>query len=137
MKKLFIALSLIGLVQFSANAQSKNAQNYKICLKGDKYQVCDGSSTPRAMKKQKAKDAHTIASLRRMDTYVHLGYSSSAAFSNKRNPRIMVSMDDPQAPYKGEESRINDGVKKNIDRNVNYLDNSIVLPANDGGSPLR
>ncbi|HXS38464.1 MAG TPA: hypothetical protein VN721_17305 [Flavipsychrobacter sp.] len=47
---------------------------------------------------------------------------------------IKVAEDAPDAPYKGEHSRQNDGVKKNIARNINYQNNGQQLPPNDGNN---
>jgi hypothetical protein len=79
-----------------------------------------------------------------MDTSVYLGYSSNPipGFSgmipsNRRNPRIRVTIDDPTAAYQGKESMINDGVQLNKERNINYLDTSVELPPSDGGLSNR
>jgi hypothetical protein len=136
MKKILLALAMIGVIHFNADAQAKKksvyAKNYHICLTDSKYKVCKSSV---------AKKNNTIGrklavnnpepSLAMMDTYVHLGYAPG--YSNKHNPRIRVAIDDPNAPYQGKESMQNDGVQKNKERNINYLDNSVVLPPNDGG----
>jgi hypothetical protein len=136
MKKILLALALIGLVRYAADAQKKSIydKNYKVCLANGKYRTCN-SEAPAAKTKRVviSDESEKVASLRRMDTYVHMGYRPSNTTSNKRNPRILLSYDDPQAPYLGEESRTNDGVQKNIQRNINYLDNSVDLPPNDGG----
>ena len=134
MKKVLMALTVLGTMHFSAEAQtnSKYNQNYKMCNNAHGYYVC-GEEAPKVAGTKVTKEGPD-ASLRMMDTYVHLGYSRSEGQSNKRNPRIRVSYDDPTAPYKGQESMINDGVKKNINRNINYLDNSVQLPAVDGGN---
>jgi hypothetical protein len=136
MKKLLIALAVIGTIHISANAQSKSPfdVNYKVCRVDSKYKTCDANdpavvtTTSKATTEQKKVEQ----SLRRMDTYVHLGYRPSNVVSNKRNPRIVVMYDDPNGAYEGKSTQINDGVQKNKVRNVNYLDTSVDLPSNDG-----
>lgn len=134
MKKILLALSIIGLISHNAGAQTKKsiyAKNYPVCLSGSTYKVC---TTTKAELGRKETADNPDPSLRMMDTYVHMGYGSRHTYaSNKRNPRIRVAIDDPHAPYEGKESMINDGVQKNKERNINYLDNSVVLPPNDGG----
>lgn len=134
-----MALTIIGISHFSAEAQSKtkNAVNYKICLIGDVYRPCN-EATPQAkpLGRKVVKEDPTTE-LRMMDTYTHLGYNTATASSARRNPRIRVSYDEPDAPYQGKESMVNDGQQKNKIRNINYLDGSVVLPANDGGLSNR
>lgn len=56
--------------------------------------------------------------------------------SNKNNPNIQVSYDQPGDIYKGENVKAHDGVKKNIKRNINYLDWRGKVP-NDGGLAVK
>lgn len=134
MKKLLLALSAFSLFAFSAEAKgNKSAKNYRICLVNDAYQVCQNPTKSNSNVGREVKTQEPDGSLRMMDTYTHLGYSSSLS-SNRNNPRIRVSVDDPMAPYEGKESMVNDGVQKNINRNINYLDASVVLPPVDGQS---
>lgn len=53
--------------------------------------------------------------------------------SYKDNPRLKVSYDQPRDIYEGENVLANDGVKKNIHRNINYLDWTVTKVPNDGG----
>ena len=45
MKKILLALLIAGILPLGANAQHKAKsrfdKNYKVCIKGDKYAVCD------------------------------------------------------------------------------------------------
>lgn len=52
--------------------------------------------------------------------------------SANENPRFKVSYDQPGDIYDGENVLANDGVKKNLYRNMNYLDFRSKVP-NDGG----
>ena len=134
MKKILLALAVLGLINTGANAQkSKFDKNYKVCMADGKYRTCNPEA-PAATTKHvvTTNEPQKVASLRKLDTYVHMGYIPSNTTSRMKNPRILVSYDDPQAPYLGQESRVNDGVQKNIDRNINYLDYSTDLPPNDG-----
>ena len=137
MKKILLALTILSTISFTqADAQkSKFDKNYPVCRKGNGYGVCCQNQSPVSnMPTVTRSSDETLVSqsLRRQDTYVHMGYSRRL-YSNRHNPRILVSVDDPAAPYKGEDSRVNDGVHANIERNINYLDNTIILPPNDGG----
>ncbi|WP_276133001.1 hypothetical protein [Polluticoccus soli] len=139
MKKILLALAMIGATVYGASAQKKSAfaKNYRICLIDSKYQVCPKSAKSDLGRTSTIENPEGV--LRMMDTSVYLGYSSpfpsfsGMVPSNRRNPRIRVTIDDPQAPYEGKESMINDGVELNKARNINYLDTSVELPANDGG----
>lgn len=136
MKQILLALTVIGLMHTSANAQTKSKYdiNYDVCKTNGKYHVC-GTNTPQISDGyQKPTDNKTevVSSLRRMDTYVHMGYGTPGGSSFKNNPRFRVSYDDPNGAYEGKETLTNDGVQKNINRNVNYLDNSVNLPPVDG-----
>jgi hypothetical protein len=143
MKMMFSALVMIGMMHFGAAAQSKFDQNFKVCRIDDKYATCD-ENTPSVVVTKKAKDKNqkTIDGLRRMDSYTYVAPKPAPvpiqlATSVKRNPRFLVSYDDPQAPYLGEESMVNDGVQKNKQRNLNYLDGSVQRPPSDGGNSDR
>ncbi len=136
MKKILLALLIAGILPLGANAQHKAKsrfdKNYKVCIKGDKYAVCDEVDK---MNEQVGRDVKVTSddrALHMFDTHVHMGYARSYGASNKNNPRIRVSYEDPNGAYKGKETMINDSVKKNINRNINYLDESVQLPPNDG-----
>ena len=60
-------------------------------------------------------------------------YAHHAATSYSKH-NIKVAEDAPDAPYKGEHSKQNDGVKKNIARNINYQNNGQQLPPSDGNN---
>jgi hypothetical protein len=62
-----------------------------------------------------------------------MGYSGNARYHS----RIRVTYDDMNDPYQGKPSMQNDGVQKNIQRNINYLDAANPLPPNDGGNSSR
>lgn len=138
-----MALTVAGLFHFSAEAQSKtrtsSAKNYKICLINDTYQVCNPKSSAKQTKDlgRKSELNDPTSSLRMMDTYTHMGYNPVTGAGSARNSRIRVTYDTPDAPYKGKESMQNDGQENNKVRNINYLDQSVVLPANNGGVPGR
>jgi len=136
MKQILLALLIAGALPLGANAQtnSKFAQNYKVCINGDKYAVCNEEEKTSEKVGRDVKVTNDDRRLRMFDTYVHMGYSPATAYSNKNNPRIKVSYEDPNGAYEGKETSINDGVQKNIERNINYLDGSVQLPPNDGGN---
>jgi hypothetical protein len=142
MKKMIFALGLIGLIGAGANAQtignsanSKVAKNYPVCQTSTGYRVCnDAAATMPATTPAKGANLTGITS-----SSVHMGSGMSMETprsygGNRRKvSHIFVTYDDPQAPYKGKESMVNDGVQKNIVRNINYYDQSVILPPVDGG----
>jgi hypothetical protein len=137
MKKILLALAVIGFGTFTAEAQSKKSiydKNYPVCVVDGKYQVCPVSNKAESAGRS-AEITGPDASFRMLDTSVYLGYSRPGS-SAMRNPRIRVTIDDPQAPYEGKESMVNDGVQKNKQRNLNHNTN-VELPPNDGGLSER
>jgi hypothetical protein len=138
MKQIFLVCTALGLMLTNAKAQKSSQYdiNYKICKVHDKYDAC-GEHDPTVISEPKPTDnkAAVAASLRRLDTHVNVKPSSeNRQISFKGNPRFSVLYDDPNGAYEGKETRINDGVQKNVHRNINYLDNSVDLPPNDGNS---
>jgi len=136
MKKILLALTVIGTIHYSADAQNKTKQNYN-----QNYQVC------------KANDAYTIcgekptaATMTPAGTDVNLNdLTASAAPSQSvqenqvkayegyyQQHNIMVSYDDPRNPYEGLPSKQDDGPMKNDVRNLNYGPSSTNLPPVNG-----
>jgi hypothetical protein len=134
MKKILLIAAIAAIAYNNAEAQAKSAfdKNYRVCRINDKYRTCDENTELIVSNKVDKKTEQTVASLRRLDTYVHMGFRPSATLSSRRNPRIHVAYDDPNGAYEGKETMINDGVKKNIHRNLNYITGTEV-PPNDGG----
>jgi hypothetical protein len=136
MKQVLIGLLIAGILPLSANAQNKGKSNYNknypVCIKGNQYAVCDNMDKATEQVGRDVKVTSDDRTLHLFDTYVHMGYRPMASASTKNNPRLRVSYEDPNGAYEGKETSINDGVKKNIQRNLNYLDASMTLPPNDG-----
>lgn len=108
MKKIIFAIACIVFTQIDASAQSTQ------------------QTTP---------PSNNIGRLRANDVHIDAAdYIEREGRSNKRNRRIVVTFDEPTAPYDGEESRANDGVETNKQRNLNYQDNSMRLPPSDGSN---
>lgn len=144
MKKIFLALGLFGLITAHANAQnegkssnSKFAQNYPVCMTSHGYHVCSAPEAALPTTTTVVPDNSALnmtASLPSDNSSVSMETAGAYTGNSRRKiTRIVVSYDDPHAPYEGKESMVNDGVQKNIIRNINYLDQSVVLPPNDGG----
>jgi hypothetical protein len=135
MKKILLALGIIGILPFSAEAQKKSVydKNYPVCIADNKYVLCNDAAKATEEVGRDVKVTSPDKSLRMFDSYVHMGYRTTPSASNRRNPRILVSYEDPNGAYEGKETRINDGVQKNKARNLNYLDGSVQLPPVDGG----
>lgn len=137
MKQILFALGLTCFVQLNAGAQTKgnpNAINYNVCMHGNGYQVCDEHAAKTQMQGGHVVTEAPDPSLSLLNTQVNMGYRSAVANSNRRNPRFRVSFDDPNGAYQGKETKINDGVQKNKQRNINYLDATVQLPPNDGNN---
>lgn len=130
MKSLFFMLALTAGVVTSAQAQSNSKfdKNYSVCYSGQAYKLCS-QLTPSDIASARPQPRVIAPS-----TYVSLGDPQPVG---NRKSKIRVTYDDPNAPYRGENSMVNDGVKKNVERNTNYLDQSVALPANDGGLSRR
>ena len=114
-----------AVAQSSAN--SKFAKNYPVCLVGGQYQICNSGMSSEIGRTTEV----SSEGIRMETTYVHLGSSSGNA--RYRGNRIRVSYDEPDAPYEGKESMVNDGVQKNKHRNINTNNGAYDLPPNDGG----
>ena len=138
MKNALLALAMVGLTFTSANAQSsansKFAKNFSICLIGSNYQPCDPVVTKSDIGWTTTEET-TEASLAVRSTEVHMGQSTRGNARFKSG--IRVTYDDPNAPYLGEESMVNDGVKKNMHRNINTNNAAYDLPPNTGRIGVR
>ena len=138
MKNAILALALAGLTFTTAEAQSsansKFAKNYSICLVGNNYQPCN----PDVVKSDvgwTTDQKQVESSLGIRSTEIHMGQSTR---SNARfRSGIRVTYDDPNAPYLGEESMVNDGVDKNRVRNINTNNAGYDLPPNTGRMGIR
>ena len=125
MKRMFIlSLFFTGLI-YKAEAQNKKSsadQNFRICFVNGQYIACDADAP--------ITSAGTIVEpVEELPPTppVYLGTGTA------RKSRMQVAYDDPNAPYQGVDSQVNDGTNKNKKRNINYLDNSAQIPPNDGG----
>lgn len=112
----------IYLYSRSSKKKSADDQNFRICFIGGQYVACDADA-PITM----AGTVYEEKSAENLPPAVRHGKGTA------RKSHMTVAYDDPTAPYKGAESAVNDGVEKNKERNINYLDNSTTLPPNDGG----
>lgn len=140
MRTKILMLAVLGFAIIgNANAQetSKYAKNYKVCRADGKYKICDNIKDKK-QEPQKAEQKPTVVVLPCTEpvverTYVIVGQST------KDNPRFRVSYDQPGDVYKGKEVMSNDGVAKNIERNINYRDyaEGTPNPPNDGGLAVR
>ncbi len=136
MKKILIALAIIGSACTSAEAQnavnSKFAQNYPVCLINGAYRICN---TEAEQKSQRTEIGRTAGNetFGMQNTYVHMGYGTGGN-ARFRNSRIRISYDKPGAVYEGKETMTNDGVRRNKQRNFNTNNGAYNLPPNNGGS---
>ncbi len=148
MKNFILALTVATLPLMAqaqrpqANRISAYDQNYKVCRIDGTYTTCD-ENTPTIVNTKKAarKNDKIIANLHKLDQHVYVEpkpepttQSTVVSTYSRKNPRFSASYDDPNAAYQGKESKINDGVDKNISRNINYVNNGNNLPPNDGGN---
>jgi hypothetical protein len=129
MKRILFASLLMTGVITTATAQNRSTdanKNFRICFVGGQYVVCDANAplTSAGTIQEPEKEMPATPA-------VHVGTGIA------RKSHVGVSYDDPNAPYKGENSAVNDGVKRNDERNINYQNNAVRLPANDGGLSNR
>lgn len=135
MKKILIALTIIGTIHYSANAQthkSNFAQNYQVCKANDAYTICGEApsatnSTPGGAPENVNVLQNTCAQSVQMNQV-----NSYEGYYQRHN--IRVSYDDPRNPYEGLPSIQDDGPAKNDQRNLNYNQTSITLPPVNGES---
>lgn len=153
MKHSILMLAVFGMTYFSANAQNgenKKSEydiNYKVCRINGKYTTCSDNTpsvvnTPsytRKVEMQKAKAyAKTLDGLRRYDTYTRvLPLQPVVVTAPKPIAKIDERYEGTSAAYHGNPTPENDGIAKNKERNINYLNTSVDLPANDGGLASR
>lgn len=127
-RAIMVFLLLTGFIATSKAQKQTTPQekNFRICFVNGQYVVCDPNAPITA--------AGTIQEPQRElppAPPVHKGNGIA------KKSHVMLSYDDPNAPYKGENSAVNDGVKKNEERNINYLDGAVKLPPSDGGLSNR
>jgi|ERR1043165_8458084 hypothetical protein len=142
MKKVIMALMVLGSIHYSATAQSNSkwAKNYKVCHVGNTYQICDKAdpvvvAPSPAIKVSTTPMATPCEPISMSNTYGFAGYSRTPqggirASYEGRNGEII----DVRAPYHGDPSRQYDGPEKNEYRNLNYQDNTMTLPPSDGAN---
>ena len=157
MKKLLMALTMIGMIHYSANAQSKTSrynQNYKVCKANGGYKICGmpvtkATATNSAWQtKQEQNDMTSdgmlapvpqtvavVAPCNTMSNGTSVSMNSTNSYEGyyKRH-NIVVSYDDMHNPYEGKPSRQYDGPAKNEYRNLNYNQTSMDLPPNTGSN---
>lgn len=138
MKQTIIALAVLTFICSNAKAQSSAYDiNYKVCKVNDKYKACgeDDPAITNTKPKAESNVAAVSSSLRRLDTYVKPESTPRQVYTSvKGNPRFTVTYDDINGAYEGKDTKANGTVSANIERNINYLDNSVNLPPNDGGN---
>lgn len=129
MKRFFIlSLFLTGWV-YKSEAQTKKSdavQNFRICFVNGQYVACDADAPLTSAGTVQAEPKELPST-----PPVHIGKGTA------RKSRMQVAFDDPNAPYQGVDSQVNDGVDRNKERNVNYMNNSAPIPPNDGGLSNR
>lgn len=136
--KILVIAAAATVFAFSANAQqtgksanSKFAQNYSVCQTGGNYHPCSQAEAMTSNTGRTETVANTgMGSIAMSETTVYMGERNNTIGRG----RIRVSYpDDPNGAYEGKETRINDGVQDNKQRNLNQYNDAVVLPANDGG----
>lgn len=149
MKHSFLMLAVIGMIHYSANAQNREAKksefdiNYKVCRIDNRYYTTCSDNTPtvvytKAYKKYlkhiENKNQKTIDGLRRYDSYVVMHPLPAVdVVSKKYITPLVPSYAGVEAARRHLPMLENDGYAKINERNLNYLNTSVELPANDGG----
>jgi hypothetical protein len=139
MKKILIALTIIGTVHYSANAQTKHnfAQNYPVCRANDAYTICGEAPTATNTTPGGAAESTTVLQNEEAPQntqWVQMNEVNSYEGYYQRH-HIIVSYDDPRNPYNGLPSIQDDGPAKNDQRNLNYNQTNVVLPSVNGQMP--
>jgi|GEM_PF-3855067 len=136
MKKILIALIVIGVTSFSADAKTKKNSNcsknpnYRVCLSNGTYQVCgkEGSKAVNMNRDTQTWEVSMSQPTADMDVNTVNSYEG---FYRKHN--ILVS-DEMDKPYKGEASRQWDGPAKNEYRNMNYNNTTEYIAPSSGNN---
>ncbi len=133
MKRILLALAVIGLTFTGASAQSsansKFAKNYPVCLIDGKYQICN-SGVKQDIGRTTEVSAETFVEME--TTTVHMGQRTNTGNTINRG-RIRVTYDNMNDPYNGNPAMQYDGPADNKQRNIRYLNTSHPIPPNDGG----
>ncbi|MBS1772733.1 MAG: hypothetical protein JST82_07730 [Bacteroidetes bacterium] len=132
MKLSILLLVVIGMMHFGANAQSQYAKNYKVCLIDNVYKPCS-QKTPNVYytKKTLQKNARSLAALRKLDSYHSVHPKRVIVVSNTNSD---VNKDLTYVSTDGNTvGHANDGLAKNMNRNLTYMNTSAYLAPSDGG----
>lgn len=137
MKKTIIMLLIAGFATMqSAEAQtSKNNQNFPVCKVNGEYKICDKKHTAATNHSEEMVEKQKPCKVKIVKVQPVVTDMIYMARSNKNNPRFQVSYDMPGDVYEGKEVLSNDGVAKNLRRNINYLDWSVTKAPNSGMLP--
>lgn len=153
MKQLLMALTMIGMIHYSANAQSKKNynQNYPVCRTGDGYAICNKAQTsasttfgtedmtsttaPEDMNQSTLPLAVNPIPCNTISDNDAIGMNNVNAYEGYyTRHNIVVSYDDMTAPYQGEPARSYDGPAKNDYRNMNENQDGMSLPPSTGSN---
>lgn len=138
LKIAMLAIAGLAFMQSDANAQSSKYDiNYPICKADGKYTVCAPGEAMYKQELSSGKEAAAPAPKKVTKPVCEVTEVVFVSSSYKNNPRLRASFDRPGDVYEGKEVLSNDGVEKNIERNINYLDFSVNRPPNDGGLSTR
>lgn len=145
MKKVLIALIVLGISGFSAEAKTKtkkaaadNNPNYRVCLDNGTYYTCgkEGDGAPVSMGKTKVAKINSMDrkawSVPCDDPSVALNVNHISSYQGYYRKHNIIVSDDMHNPYEGKVSQQNDGPAENDYRNLNYNQTSIYLPPNSG-----
>ena len=154
MKKLLMALTVIGTMSYSANAQSTKSQfdkNYPVCEgKDGKGVICTKAQMEAQIRNKRVHvqdvDAKglPVADKALSETNQVVFVRCQSAVDESPNTyvapnrhHILVNYDNMDNPYKGLPSQQYDGPAKNDERNINVNQTSINLPPNSGYTANR
>jgi hypothetical protein len=143
MKKILMALTLIAIAHYSAEAQN---QNYKVCKYNSGYATCGHEKATAGQEQVNAMPApYAVMPVATIQPAAPLAqpvpfmpqtgytyYDKLVNYLDHPKHHVIVYSDSMDAPYKGEDSRQNDGVAKNEYRNLNYQIATTDLPPSTG-----
>lgn len=119
-------------VRPTSKGRSRYDINYKVCVVGDQYKVCNPedptiqrtSTRPNVVVSSESVNDNGAASLSMQQNGAYMGYTS------KKRSNIKVEDEDNIRQKLDREA---DGKEKASYRNMNYNNGSVSLPPNDGG----
>jgi hypothetical protein len=143
MKKILLALTMIGMIHYSAEAKPNSKkhnynENYQVCKLDNAYTICGETPTPATMTPASVgANTNILPTATENVQSAQTNQASPSYTGNYQQHNIAVFYDDPRNPYEGLPSRQDDGPGKNEERNLNFNQTSVTLPPVNGENKVK